>query len=152
MTHSEDYKRGLLDMLDALTERDNDGLYRSIYSQNTILNLSVESSPILIAIKYRAELESRKALQDAVNLLEENGYYVALPHLIFEYEKAAEYLRKGGYTVTKPGVNPGPPLMSTDQMIDALWESGYAVYPKAPGTPRQQPAARPGAGHASLPD
>lgn len=109
----DDYKRGLNDMLELLTETDERGAVKLMYRESfdLLTSTSIDRSLIKIALEYRNELAERAKLDEAVKLLESNGYLVSPAHLITEYEKAAEYLRKGGYTVI------GPPPPATNGRI-----------------------------------
>lgn len=111
--HSEDYKRGLLDMLDVLTTTSNSGKITARYREEYDWRSADGVTPLRIALEYREELENRKALQAAVNLLEENGY------MIFT-----------------PGDVPKAAMLSNEEMLRILRDNGYIIeYATQPTTP-----------------
>lgn len=111
----DDYKRGLLDMLDALTVTEHNGVF-ALHSQDLDLRKSLNAT-IIAALKYRNELAERAKLDEAVKLLESNGYLVSPAHLITEYEKAVEYLRKGGWPGGLPARSGLPARPSAPQSV-----------------------------------
>ena len=110
--HSEDYKRGLLDMLDALTVTSNSGAITARYREEYDWRSANGVTPLRIALEYREELENRKTILSAIELL-----------------------TKKGYTIFDPGDEPKPPMLSQEQMIRLLQNDGYSImYPSQPET------------------
>lgn len=115
MTHSDDYKRGLVDMLEALTLTEKDtGRISQRWRENADLR-SIDNTFIIDALAYRKECDERQKLDKMIETLRAAGYAVHNPAHVPSIKSAVAFLEHAGYKVIEPP--PAEPITGRDGKV-----------------------------------